>query len=317
MRRAAWTAFLLLAAASLGAPPADAKLERAAGRALDYLEAHAATAGSLAANVAEAAAANGLDPSAWPEGDPVAARVAVPGEGASNVSLLRPLRALALAKDPRMHDLAARAWSHVQASGYGDPRTVNDDAYAILALSAAEPAGGAQRFAPMVEALHAAQHPSGGWGWAVGGAPGTDTTGLAVEALLAGDSGRPGEGREAILGFLASTRDPRGGYAETPGGTRNCESTVWGLRASHRLTGAADPDDWDFLLGLQRPDGGFAHVAGGRSDLLCTTEAAGLLGEHAVPAGSGGRGIPALAPPALALLLATVAAAMSTRLREA
>ena len=312
--RAALLVLPLLLVVALAAP-AQAKLDAAAGRALDYLEERAAGAGPLAANVAEAAHALGQDPSAWPPGDPLAARIEVPGPDASNISLLRPLRALALAGDARAADLEARVLSHRGESGYGDARTLNDDAYAVLALAAARPDDAGERFTPMLQALGAGRHPSGGWGWAVGGGPSTDMTGLVVEAYVAVEGGFHDEASPDALDFLATTADPRGGYAESPGGARNCESTVWGIRLSYRLTGNADPDDWDFLLGLQNEDGGFAHLPGGRSDLLCTTEVAGLLGEHVAPA-TGDRGIPALPPGLVLVALATLAIAMSTRLRE-
>ncbi len=308
---------LLIAAAAM---PAEAKLDAAADRTLGYLEDHAATSGSLAPNVAEAAHALGKDPAAWPPGDPVAARIEVPGPDASNVSLLRPLRALALAGDPRagIHgELTARVAGRVQPSGYGDPRTINDDAYAILALLAARPIDDREPYAPMVRALSDSQDGSGGWGWAVGGTPGTDMTGLAVEALWREGGSVPESLAVGAQAFLTTTRHPDGGFAETPGGQRNCESTVWGIRASYRLAGRLEADDWDFLLGLQQRDGGFAHLEGGRSDLLCTTEAAGLLGEMDVDAPAASDEVPAPTFPMLAALLTAICAvAMSTRLRQ-
>lgn len=305
------------------APGAQAKVDAAAERGLEFLADRAATSGPLAANIAEAAAANGHDPAAWPPGDPVAARVVVPGDGASNISLLRPLRALALAGDPRagpVGDLTERVAAHLNADGYGDPATLNDDAYAVLALSAARPLDDAGRWGPIRRHLEANQHPEGGWGWAVGSPPGTDTTGLVVEALFAAGGAAPVT-NDAAAAFLDRTRDADGGFAESPGGQRNCESTVWGIRASARLGRPTDADDWDFLLGLQGRDGGFAHLEGGRPDLLCTTEATALLGEALsgnvpLPAVEEPRSIPAEGAAPAMVILAMAAVAMSTRIRH-
>lgn len=312
----AWAVVTILLVA-LAAAPVDAKLEDERARALAYLAGHADEAGPLAANLAEAAAANGRDPAEWPSPhDPVAAHVQVPGPDAANISLLRPLRALALANDPRAGpggELTARVQQHVGASGYGSPATLNDDAYAILALAAAAPLDDGDRFQPMAAHLRANQHAGGGWGWAVGGGPGTDMTGLVVEALHV--AGSPPEAGP-VLAFLATTRDARGGFAESPGGARNCESTAWGIRATLRLGAEVDPDDWGFLLGLQRDDGGFAHAEGGRSDLLCTADAATLIGDVVPPGGDGDLGIPAPGAAWVLLALATAAVARSTRLRQ-
>lgn len=294
--------FLALAVGCLVlAPAATAKgIEAQRGPALDYLAGHLAGAGPLAANIAEAAHANGVELATWPTAsDPVADHVPSEfGEGASDVSLLRPLRALALLQHPAAAPegaLTQRVLGRFGPDGYGDPRTLNDDAYAILALRAVGFPAGHERVQAAREQLLRHQGDDGGWGWAVGSPSGADLTGLAVEALVASGGVPDGPGLGA-LAFLASTR-AQAGFAETPGGAPNCESTVWGLRATQRLGQSSRDGDWRFLLGLQRADGGFAHLPSGPSDLLCTSEAATLLGQaHAgdVAAPAPGRaGIPA------------------------
>jgi hypothetical protein len=310
-------AMLLVAALLLVVPGVDAKLDRPAARAAAYLQEHAAASGSLAPNVAEAAYALGHHPARWPEGDPIAARVEVPAGTASNVSLLRPLRALALAQDDRADadgELTQRVQSHLGTTGYGDTRTLNDDAYAILALRATDPGAGNDRFASLRQHLIANQHADGGWGWAVDAPSGTDITGLVLEGLF-WSGGIDGIDRNGTLAFLARTHHSDGGFAESLGGQRNCESTVWGIRAQQRLQADVDPDDWVFLLGLQQDDGGFSHLAGGKSDLLCTTEAAAFLGENLVPA-TKSDGIPAPSMAWTLLALVIYAVSRSTRLRQ-
>lgn len=314
----------VLAALLLAATPVQAKgLGPQGDLGLDYLAARASGAATLAPPVVEAAAANGLDPAQWPTpADPVARHVEVPGEGAANISLLRPLRALALAGDPRAApegELTRRVLALVRHDGFGDPRQLNDDAYAILALRAAGLAEADARLQPMRERLTAAQAADGGWGWSATARSGTDMTGMAVEALHA-SGGIPDSAAVPVRAFLASTQQERG-FSELPGGSANCESTAWGLRASGRLGMAVRDRDWWFLLGLQQPDGGFAHLPGGASDLLCTAEAVAVIGEAragALPGPAQGRG--SIAGPALgttvALLAATTWMAMSTRVRH-
>lgn len=306
-------------------PTAAAKgIEPQGELALEHLAGRAASSAALAANILEAAHANGLDPTLWPSPqDPVVDQVAVPGPGSSNVSLLRPLRALALAGDPRAGpegELTRRVLAAFSTDGYGDPSTLNDDAYAILALRAAGLASDDARLQAARAHLIGHQGADGGWGWAVSAASGTDLTGLAIEALLA-TGGVPPAAAAGAWGFLLSTRSRDGGFGEAPGGARNCESTAWGLRATSRLDQEMRDRDWWFLLGLQQPDGGFAHVPGGASDLLCTTEAVAIIGEARAGLVPGprldGNGIPGPGLPALSLLLAAVATvARSTPLRH-
>jgi hypothetical protein len=290
-----------LALLVLLAPAAQAKgVAAQRGPALDYLADHVDGAGPMTANIAEAAHANGLDLAAWPtEDDPVVAHLPVEfPEDAANITLLRPLRALAFAGHPAAAadgDLTARAYGKLGPHGYGDRRTFNDDAYALLALRAAGLAVD-DRLQATRDHLLAAQGQDGGWGWTLGSPSDTDMTSLVVEALHA-TGGVPGEAAAHARDFLATTRSSAG-FGETSGSEPNCESTVWGIRATQRLGAAPRDDDWWFLLSLQQRDGGFAHLPGGTADLLCTSEAATLLGEAhagevAAPAMED-RGIPAL-----------------------
>lgn len=311
-----------LLGALLLAPGVEAKgIEAQRGPALDYLADHIDGSGTMSANIAEAAYANGLDLMAWPSaGDPVAYQVSsrFSPEGVANITLLRPLRALALANDPDAApdgELTLRVLDHFGPDGYGDRRTFNDDAYAILALRAVGFPSGDARIQVARDHLLAAQRDDGGWGWTLGAPSGTDLTGLVVEALTQ-SGGVPQANGSRALGFLASTRTDAG-FTETPGGHANCESTAWGIHATDRLGETPRDADWWFLLGLQRPDGGFSHLPGGASDLLCTTEAAALLG--AADAGDidgpamGREGIPALSA---GLALAAVAVAATSWVRR-
>lgn len=281
-----------------------------------------AGAGSLAALFAEAGAANGHDPAAWPAASPLAPQVAVPPEGAAAIQLLRPLRALALAHDSRATpegNLTQRVLATFDGAQFGAPQAVNDDAYAILALRAAGVPVQDDRLQASGAFLQQARNPDGGWGWAVGGASGTDMTGLVLDALAALDRLDPSVAADAAS-FVASAKADRG-YAESPGGNANCESTAWALRILARHEAGTDADGWRFLLSLQQPDGGVAHLPGGPSDAFCTSEVltlAGLAGAGTVPFPLESRNsTPGPSSASLLFALATIAVAMSTRIRSA
>lgn len=314
-------AMVLALALALPSPAQAKSLAGMQDGALLYLDGKARQgAGPLAANVAEAVAANGLDANSWPaQATPIADQVVVPPEGASFISLLRPLRALALAGDPRAQDLAVRVRAGFDGTQFGSPGALNDDAYAILALRAFGAAADDAQLVASAAFLRSHADPDGGWGWSVEGSPGTDMTGVVFAALRAAGTVTYDE-MEAAAGFVLAHRDGDG-FAESADGKATCESTVWGLRTLGHAVEGTDAKAWRYLLSLQQPDGGFAHTAGGASDLLCTAEVAALVGEAAAgdlefTIGGGGRRIPAPSALASAFLVATVVVAMSTRIRH-
>lgn len=258
-----------------GAPPAQAKsLDGMRQGALDWVEASSLSgAGSLAPQFTEAVEAAGLATATWPAANPLRDQITVPGPEAATITLLRPLRALALADDPRAAldgELVQRVLASFDGTQFGAPHALNDDAYAILALTQAGLPTADERLVASAQALAAAQQDDGGWGWAVGAPSGTDMTGLILRALhLVAELETPR--LNAALSFVASTRAGTG-YAETPGGTPNCESTTWALRARSLGGRPDDPGAWRMLVSLQQPDGGFAHLPGGPSDAFCTAE---------------------------------------------
>lgn len=315
---------LLCAAALLAGsllPGAQAKsLDGMREGALAWVEARSRDgAGSFAPHFAQAVESNGLATASWPPGNPLRDQVLVPGPEATPIQLLRPLHALALADDPRSSvegELVQRVLASFDGQQFGNPTALNDDAYSILALTQAGLPPTDARLLASAQALAAAQRDDGGWGWAVDSPSGTDMTGLVLLALhLEGQDAGP---LPAALAFVASTRSGDG-YAETPGGTANCESTAWALR-TQALGGDVDPAAWRFLLSLQQEDGGFAHLPGGPSDPLCTSEAltvAGLAHAGAVPfILDSGHGIPAPGVAWTVVALSAVGVAMSTRIRR-
>ena len=282
----ALAAALLLASPAL-ALPGGAGAEGPRDAALLYLAERSEgedgfPSASIAPYLVEAAVAAGLDPALWP---PVAGgalgRIVVPEPGGPLLALLRPAHALALAGVPlgdvSGRDLASEIRASFDGTQFGDPALLNDDAFAILALAADGASPLDARLAAAGRFLAARQ--AGGWSWAEGGPPGTDMTGIVLHALAWTQT--PYDAA-AAWAFLETTKTSGGGWGESPAGDANCQSTVWGLRATALLGTPPPAADWDFLLALQAPDGGFRHQPGHPSDPLCTAEAATLLGLAAV-----------------------------------
>jgi hypothetical protein len=109
----------------------------------------------------------------------------------------------------------------------------------------------------LVLALRRAQRPSGGWGWSRGGAPDSNDTAAAIQALrAAGVSGRP---VERGLAYLRARQNRDGGFELGPGRTSDAQSTAWAIQAflaAGRTPGAAA---FRFLARLRRGDGSYRY----------------------------------------------------------
>jgi prenyltransferase beta subunit len=108
-----------------------------------------------------------------------------------------------------------------------------------------------------VRALLAAQDGGGGWSWARGGAPDSNDTAAALQALLAaGVSGRP---VERGLAALRSFQAPGGGFALTRGRPPDAQSTAWAIQALLAAGRSVPSAARSFLARLRRPDGSYRY----------------------------------------------------------
>lgn len=265
------------------------ELDRSWSALLEVRDAQGRWPSGLLPYVAEAASAAGKDLHSWPPPLPIADQVQWPADDAPLLQALRPLHAAALAGHgdqavaQRVRDRVLAAYDGVQ---FGEPALLNDDAFALIVLAAAD-VSWTTELRPAIHGLVANQSADGGWSWSAGAAGETDVTGLVLAGLS--QAGALGEVTpEGVLAFLGTTESPGGGHALQAGGGPNCDSTVWAIRAYAALGRQAPQGDWDFLLGLQRQDGSFAYTPGGPANALCTAEAATLLalaqsGHVAVP----------------------------------
>lgn len=161
---------------------------------------------------------------------------------------------------------------------------VNAHVWAILALRAA----GREIPDPKaaLEWLLAQQHPDGGFSFAAGFDSDVDMTAMALQAAAALGADRRHPAVQAALGFLERNQLPGGGFASW--GTECSESAAAVLQALVALGENPDAPRWrrpggsilEALLRFQRPDGSFAHAAGGAADLVADTQAALALSDY-------------------------------------
>jgi hypothetical protein len=133
--------------------------------------------------------------------------------------------------------------------------------------------------------LKAAQLPGGGWEWDVGWEADTNTTALAVQALLA--AGEPATNAAIVngLNYLAAAQNEDGGFPYSPtspwGTESDANSTAYVVQAilaagQNPTTGtwvAANGDPISYLLGMQLADGSFEWQPGSGSNASATRQA--------------------------------------------
>lgn len=145
-----------------------------------------------------------------------------------------------------------------------------DQAWSLLGLRAA----GETVPAAAVTRLAGQANPNGGWGWAAGVASDSDSTALAVEALIAAGAPSSHPAVVAGLAYLRSVQltNTDGGFAASPeqawGVASNTNSTAFAMQGI--LAAGQDPlgASWvvsattplDFVLGQQQPNGAFVYV---------------------------------------------------------
>ena len=138
------------------------------------------------------------------------------------------------------------------------------------------------------DALAAQMLPNGGWEWQAGFGPDTNTTAIALQALIA--AGRAITSTEVTSGlaFLKSAQQPDGGFTYDPAKPEqgsDANSTAYAVQAI--AAGGQNPTDesWiadgntpiTYLLSLQLPDGSLEWQPGTGANLLATAQAVPAL----------------------------------------
>jgi hypothetical protein len=167
-------------------------------------------------------------------------------ETPTDVALVAMARAAA---GDRPDDLLPRLREHTPG------KVVNATIWTILALrQAAQPVPPA-----LVEALLAAQRPSGGWPWYAGSAADTNDTAAAMQALRAAGA-RRGPIQRGVV-FLRRHQNPDGGFELTQGRGSDTQSTAWAIQAL--LAAGANPGApaFRYLQRMRRPNGSYRYNA--------------------------------------------------------
>lgn len=142
-----------------------------------------------------------------------------------------------------------------------------------------------------VEALLALQGEEGGWEWQAGFGADTNTTALAIQALIAAGEDAASPAVAGALTFLASAQTDSGGFVYDPKTSEygaDANSTAYAIQAITAAGGDPSGDDWSrdgftpirFLLGLQLADGSFEWQSNTGGNLVATAQAVpALLGQ--------------------------------------
>jgi prenyltransferase beta subunit len=272
----AWLATLTLLLTSAGAVlAADTSNIQAASKAVTWMHSQQQPDGSFAGfgagstvDALLAIVAVGQDPASFSQGGntPVsflqskAKDIAKTAGGAGK--LLIASRALGM--DGRSFggvDLvsAIQATYGISATGQYGPDAIGH-AFAILGLEAA----GVQPDSKAIERLSGLQTPEGGWAFAGAGKPDTNTTPVAVQALLGAGVKADSAPMQKALAYLLSQRNGDGGYPYQQGGDfgsdSDTNSTAYVVQALVALNASVKADSGEkFLLGLQNASGAFAY----------------------------------------------------------
>lgn len=136
---------------------------------------------------------------------------------------------------------------------------------------------------------------SGGWEWSPGWGADTNTTSLAIRALLAAGESPSLPEIQSAISFLQEAQNMNGGFPYDPqsmwGTDSDANSTAYVLQAIYALEGDPYSAEWresvptalDFLDCRRLTDGSFEWMAGSGSNLFATQQAIPALFGRPVP----------------------------------
>ncbi len=132
---------------------------------------------------------------------------------------------------------------------------VNETIWTVIALSAA----GEQAPQNLVLAILAAQARGGGFPWSKGGAPDSNDTAAAVEALRAAGVGAGAAPVRRALVALRTFQNRDGGFGLTKGRESDAQSTAWAIQALISSGQKPGKPPFRYLSRLRRADGSYRY----------------------------------------------------------
>lgn len=153
-------------------------------------------------------------------------------------------------------DLVTTIENFYDGTQLGNKATIYDDFFGILALVAC----GVNPQSTIIQNertyIHTQQEENGGWG-------DVDSTAAAIMALVAAEEDLKSDSITDAVSFIKTTQASNGGFQSW--GTANAASTAWATCALTAIGQDPTDDTWrknenspiDFLLSLQRKEGGF------------------------------------------------------------
>ncbi len=147
--------------------------------------------------------------------------------------------------------------SYYDGEQFGDPDSIEDDAFVILALvsSGDEEQRTKDMITKATRYIKRQNETDGGWGQ-FGGGSNVKTTSLAIQALIAAGEDEEPQVVENALKYLKNAQDDDGGYSDV-------KATSYAIQAF--IAAGEYPSNYnktiDYLLSLQQADGSFNYTA--------------------------------------------------------
>ncbi len=162
---------------------------------------------------------------------------------------------------------------------YGVEGKTLDQCWAMLAVAAV----GKNVPAAAIQRLKEQQNDNGGWAWSISAPPGSDTTALAIEALIAAGEPLTSTVLQEATAFMASYQADSGGFASDELlSIPNANATSWVVQAIYALGQTPTASQWtkdgnnphDFLVSLQNDAGyiEYSETPSGQDVVLTTIQ---------------------------------------------
>lgn len=218
----------------------------------------------------------------------------------SAINLAAPILALtAISQDPRTFDsvdYVAKLKNYYDNGQIGDPGTLNDDFFGILALVSADESPTDPVITNTRTFILSNQKSNGGWGFTTTSSPDTNMTSAAVLALLASGSSSSDPNISRAVTYLKNAQNSDGGFPYDPESTfgtdSDSSSTAWVIWSLNALN--INPTSWSkgnnnpisYLEGNQTSSGYFEYQKSSGEDSfspITTAYAAIALSGKALP----------------------------------